>query len=88
MADAACTNDNAGLLGTTTISAVTLEGAVLVSDSTYSFDVTPYLNLRTLFEETGVSNKTTTIGCSAGGDSGVSTITISIGCGIADTGVL
>jgi hypothetical protein len=85
MADPACTNDDAGLLGTTTISAVVLEGAVLVSDSTYSFDVTPYLNLRTLFEETGVSTSSTSVGCSGGG-TGVSTV--SIYPALTDVGVL
>jgi hypothetical protein len=85
MADAACLNDNAVLLRTTTVSAVTLEGAVLVSDSSYSFDVTPYLNLRTLYEETGVSTSSTSVGCSGGG-TGVSTV--SIYPALTDTGVL
>jgi hypothetical protein len=79
MADQACLNDSAGLLGNTTISAVVLEGAVLVSDSTYSFDVTPYLNLKSLLEETGVSDTTTSVTCSGGG-SGVSDTTTSVTC--------
>jgi hypothetical protein len=84
MADAACLNDNASLLGTTEVSAVTLDGAVLVSvDDT--FDPTPYLNLKTLFEETGVSTSSTSVGCSGGG-TGVSTV--SIYPALTDTGVL
>jgi hypothetical protein len=85
MADAACLNDSAELLGTTTVSAVTLDGAVLVSDTTYSFDYTEYLNLKTMCEEIVDVNLTTSIGCGIT-DTGVSDLTTSA-CGISDTGV-
>ena len=85
MADRACLNDTVGTLGSTEVSGVTLEGAVLITADDYTFDVTPYLNLKTLFEETGVSTSSTSVGCSGGG-TGVSTI--SIYPDLTDTGVL
>jgi hypothetical protein len=84
MADPACLNDDAELLGND-VQVATVTGAVLVEAET--FDPTPYINLKVLFQETGVSDTTTSIGCSAGGDTGVSDLTNSVTCSGGGVGV-
>jgi hypothetical protein len=66
MAESICPDSQQTLLGTTTTTSVTeIEGSVAGTTST-GIDVTEYLNLKTLFEETGVSDTTTSIGCGMG----------------------
>lgn len=78
MADPACSNESAPLIGaaTTTLTEDVYDPAGTTSEG---IDLTPYINYKTLFEETGVSTTTISIGCDMG-DVGVSTKTVWIVC--------
>jgi hypothetical protein len=88
MADAACSNDSAPLIGSVTTSPSDVTTASVQYETTTQ-DISSYIgNEEDLLQDTGVSTKLISIGCAAGGDSGVSSISVSIGCGMGDAGVI
>ena len=78
MADPACTNESAPLIGATTTS-ITEDVYDPVGTTSEGIDLTPYINYKELLEETGVSTTLISIGCNMG-DVGVSTKTVWIAC--------
>jgi hypothetical protein len=74
MADPACSNDSAALIGAATTS-LTEDVYDPAGTTASGIDLTPYINYKELLEETGVSTSLISIGCGMG-DVGVSTKTV------------
>jgi hypothetical protein len=66
MAESVCPDSQQTLLGTTTNTSVTETTSTGGGTTATGIDISEYLNLKTLFEETGVSTKLISIGCGMG----------------------
>jgi hypothetical protein len=93
MADAACTNDSAPLIGSVTISPSDVTPASVQYETTTQ-DISSYIgNEEDLLEDTGVAfdgdndGWLDSVGC-LGSEVGVSDTLTSIGCAMGDSGVI